>query len=160
MLATSAPLYSQSPRFFSRFHRFVPLLDASSSPNRYFDQSPLLFWVIIYVASRQYADDPSLSVTLAPAIKHLLWQTIPNPPHTWGTVQAISLICMWPFPTSSLSTDTTPMLANIAQTIAMQLGLDQPEFIQDFSRTKRKLKPTEVSEAVRTWSVCYIASQR
>lgn len=61
------------------------------------------------------------------------------PPHTWYTVQAISLISMWPFPTSSLSTDTTPMLVNIAQTITMQLGLDQPEFIQDFSRTKRKL---------------------
>ncbi|KAJ5128155.1 hypothetical protein N7448_008934 [Penicillium atrosanguineum] len=51
------------------------------------------------------------------------------------------------------------MLVNIAQTMAMQLGLHQPEAIQDFSRTKRKLSSAEVSEVVKTWSVCYIVSQ-
>ncbi|KAJ5371523.1 uncharacterized protein N7496_007615 [Penicillium cataractarum] len=44
------------------------------------------------------------------------------------------------------------MLVNIAQTIAMQLGLDQPESIQDFSRTKRKLTLVELSEAAKMWS--------
>lgn len=119
----------------------------------------LLFGAIIYVASRQYTDDPSLSITLVPMVKRLLWETMVNPPRTWYPVQVILLICMWPFPTSSLSTDTASMLINIAQAMAMQLGLDQPGPIQDFSRTKRKLSSLELLEALKIWFVCYIASQ-
>lgn len=146
--------------FFDRYHPFVPLLDPTISPNDYFSKCPLLFWAIIYVSSRQYAAEPSLATALTAPLKSLLWEMISNPPHTWHIVQSMSLLCMWPFPTSSLSTDTTPILVNTAQTIAMQLGLHQPEFIQDFSRTKRKLTPAEISEVVRTWSICYVASQR
>lgn len=149
-----------NPRFFRNYHLFVPLLDPSVAPDDYFRLCPLLFWVIIFIASRQYADEPSLLTALAGPVKGLMWEAIANPPHTWYIVQALSLSCMWPFPTSSLSTDTTPVLVNIAQTIAMQLGLHQPEAIQDFSRTKRRLSAAETSEVVRTWSVCYIASQR
>lgn len=147
-------------RFFANYHPFLPLLDSGTSPDEYFNRCPLLFWVIIYTSSRQYPDEPSLAAALNAPVKKFLWDTISNPPHTWHVVQAISILCMWPFPTSSLSTDTTPMLVNIAQAITMQLGLHQPESIQDFSRTKRKLTTSEISEVARTWSVCYIASQR
>ncbi|KAJ5584785.1 uncharacterized protein N7459_004585 [Penicillium hispanicum] len=145
--------------FFTKYHPFVPLLRPSLAPNDYFSQSPLLFWVVVYIASRQYTEEPSLITALASPVRSLLWETISNPPHSWHVVQSVSLLCMWPFPTSSLSTDSTPIIINIAQTIAMQLGLHQPESIQDYSRTRRKLSSMEISEVVKTWSVCYIASQ-
>ena len=146
--------------YFTHNHPIVPLLNTALTPNDYYAQSPLLFWVIMYIGSRQYTDEPSLHTSLVPQVKGLLWETISNPPHKWHIVQSISLLCMWPFPTSSLSTDTTPILISIAQTIAMQLGLHQPESIQDFSRVKRKLSFAELSEVAKTWSICYITSQR
>ncbi|KAJ6129286.1 hypothetical protein N7512_002066 [Penicillium capsulatum] len=145
--------------FFNRYHVYFPFLQPAVSPDDYFNRSSLLFWVIVYTAARQYPDDPGLMAALTGPLKGLLWETISNPPHTWYIVQAISLLCMWPFPTSSLSTDITAMLVNISQTIAMQLGLHQPEAIQDFSRIKRKLNNTETSEVIRTWAACYIATQ-
>ena len=52
------------------------------------------------------------------------------------------------------------MLVSNAKSAAMQLGLHRPENIQDFSRSKRRLVTTELEEAARIWSACYIAAQR
>jgi hypothetical protein len=147
-------------RFFKIYHPYAPLLDPSISPDNYFSKSPLLFWIIIYTSSRRYQEQPSLLKALTLPVTTLVWKTFSSPPHTWYIVQAASLLCMWPFPTSSLSTDTTPMLVSIMQTIAMHIGLHEPDSIQDFSRTKRKLSSLELSEVAKTWSLCYIASQR
>lgn len=136
------------------------LLDPAMSPDEYYNRCPLLFWVIIYIASRQFTDEPNLFTGLTGPVKELLWEAIANPPHTSHTVRSMLLLCMWPFPTSSLSTDITLMLVTISQTIAMQLGLHQPEAIQDFSREKRRLGLAEASETVKTWSICYIAAQK
>lgn len=57
-------------------------------------------------------------------------------------------------------TDVSYKLVTMAQTAASQLGLHRPEVIQDFSRNKWKLNPSGIQEAVRTWSVCYIAAKR
>ena len=159
-LMESCTIYSLVRRFFRKYHPFVPVLDPSVTPNGCYNRCPLLFWVVIYTASRRYSEVPGLPTAMISSLKSLLWETVANPPHNWYIVQSIALLCMWPFPTSSLSTDTTPMLISIAQTIAMQLGLHQPDAIQDFSRIKRTLNKAEISEVVRTWSVCYIASQR
>jgi transcriptional regulatory protein LEU3 len=136
------------------------LLDSAVSANEYYDRSPLLFWAVIYVSARHCEDEPSMLIILTEPLKKLLWQTISTPPHTWYQVQGILLCCVWPIPTSSLSTDNTLKLVTMAQTIAIQLGLHRPEVIQDFSRTKRRLNVSEISEVARTWSVCYFAGQK
>ncbi|KAL1968442.1 hypothetical protein VTN77DRAFT_1971 [Rasamsonia byssochlamydoides] len=109
--------------FFRHYHPYVPLLDPAIPPDEYYGRSPLLFWVIICISSRRYEDEPSLLVSMASPVRRLLWKTISNPPHSCNIVQAILLLCMWPFPTSSMWTDVTSMLATVVQTIAMRLGL-------------------------------------
>ncbi|PWY90354.1 hypothetical protein BO94DRAFT_555533 [Aspergillus sclerotioniger CBS 115572] len=145
--------------FFQRYHPYVPLLDPAITADQYYARSALLFWVIILVASRRYTDEPGLFVTLTAPVKRLLWDTIANPPHTWHVVQSILLVCLWPFPTSSLSSDITSILVSTAQTIAVRMGLHRPEAIQDFSRTKRRLNVDEMAEVARTWATCYITAQ-
>ncbi|OOF93606.1 hypothetical protein ASPCADRAFT_132614 [Aspergillus carbonarius ITEM 5010] len=145
--------------FFQRYHPYAPLLDPASSPDQYYARSPLLFWAIILVASRRWTEEPGLFVSLTAPVKRLLWDTIANPPHTWHVVQSILLVCLWPFPTSSLSSDITSILVSTAQTIAVRMGLHRPEAIQDFSRTKRRLNVEETAEVARTWATCYITAQ-
>ncbi|KAL5365339.1 hypothetical protein BJX96DRAFT_181543 [Aspergillus floccosus] len=145
--------------FFQKYHPHAPILDPAISPDEYFSRSSLLFWAILLISSRRYSDEPGLLVSLTAPVKKLLWDTIANPPHTWHLVQAIVLLCLWPFPTSSLSTDNTAVLVATAQTIAIRLGLHRPEAIQDFSRTRRRLTPDEIAEAARTWTACHIAAQ-
>ncbi|KAF9893322.1 hypothetical protein FE257_011754 [Aspergillus nanangensis] len=50
--------------FFKHYHPYVSLLDPTISGDAYYARSPLLFWVIILVASRQYTEEPSLLVSL------------------------------------------------------------------------------------------------
>ncbi|KAL4894254.1 hypothetical protein BDV59DRAFT_176132 [Aspergillus ambiguus] len=145
--------------FFEKYHPHAPILDSAIPPDEYFSRSPLLFWVIILISSRRHPDEPGLFVSLTAPVKKLLWDTIANPPHTWYLIQSILLLCLWPLPTSSLSTDNTSVLVATSQTIAIRLGLHRPEAIQDFSRTRRRLSPGEVAEAARTWATCYIAAQ-
>ncbi|KKK20508.1 hypothetical protein ARAM_001107 [Aspergillus rambellii] len=145
--------------FFQYYHPYIPLLDPGVSPDSYYAASPLLFWTVTLVSSRRYADEPGLFVNLTAPVKKMLWDTISNPPQTWHAVQSILLVCLWPFPTSSLSSDITSILLSAAQTIAVRLGLHRPEAIQEFSRTKKRLSPTEIAEAARIWATCYIASQ-
>ncbi|TPR03393.1 Alpha amylase, catalytic domain family protein [Aspergillus niger] len=151
---------SQVPSFFfTHYHPYVPLLDPTISPDQYYARSAVLFWSIILLASRRYTEEPGLFVSLTAPVKKLIWDTIANPPHTWHVVQAIILVCLWPFPTSSLSSDITSILLSTAQTISLRIGLHRPEAIQDFSRTKRRLMPDEMAEVARTWATCYITAQ-
>ena len=48
------------PRFFTQYHPLFPILDASLGPNDYYDSCPLLFWTIIVIGSRRYAEDPNV----------------------------------------------------------------------------------------------------
>lgn len=146
--------------FFDEYHRHLPFLDPSSSPDEYYGKLPLIFWTIVYVASRRYADAPELIVSLIPFVKKLLWDSISSPPHTLELVQSIILLCTWPFPTSSLTTDNTITLAMLAHSISLQLGLHRPDVISDFSRTRKRLNLSELSDSVKTWVACYITFQR
>ncbi|KIV95199.1 hypothetical protein PV10_02878 [Exophiala mesophila] len=141
------------------YHPLFPILEPIPPPNLVFVQGPLLFWTIIAIASRQDLDDPSLKAALNPCVIRLLWQTVGMPPHSLRTLQAMSLICMWPFPTSSMSTDPTFILAGILKSAAVHIGLHQPEILQDYSRTKFKLGEQELKEAVKVWAGCYIAAE-
>jgi transcriptional regulatory protein LEU3 len=74
-------------------------------------------------------------------------------------VHAMLLICTWPFPTSSMSTDTSFILAGIAKNAAVHIGLHRPEILQDFSGVKCQLGPRELQEAVKVRAECYIAAK-
>jgi transcriptional regulatory protein LEU3 len=147
-------------RFFKFYHPYLQLLDPAISPDEYYVRSPLLFWTILSIASRRYEDEPSLLAGLSLSVLKLMWSTLSAPPLSCHIVQAILLLCIWPFPTSSMWKDISFMLVTMAQNVAMQLGLHRPEIIQDFSRTKGRLSQKGIQEAVKTWSVCYVTGQR
>ena len=82
-----------------------------------------------------------------------------EPPYSLLSIQAMILICMWPFPTSSQFTDISFMLAGILKNAAMNTGLHRPEILQDFSRVKCRLGQRELQEAVKVWAGVYIAAE-
>jgi hypothetical protein len=121
--------------------------------------SPLLFWAIISVASRNYKPDPSLFASLSTPVQDMLWAAIPALPHAHSTIQAIIIISMWPFPIATMSKDCSFLLVSLAKTAAMQIGLHRPEVVQDFLRVRTRFNPQEFQMAVKIWAGCFIASQ-
>ncbi|KAI9369132.1 hypothetical protein BJX61DRAFT_520913 [Aspergillus egyptiacus] len=146
--------------FFTYYHPFLPFLDRGLSPDDYYTVSPLLFWTIISVGARRYQADPNLLNSLAGPVTRLVWSTLADVPQSYHVVKALCLLCSWPFPTSSTSTDPTFMLCGLMIQVAMQLGLHRPSHTQDFSKYRVELIEEELRDKVRTWAICNIVAQR
>ncbi|ETN42841.1 uncharacterized protein HMPREF1541_01999 [Cyphellophora europaea CBS 101466] len=147
-------------RFFSFYHPFLPFLNPERTPDEYFHRSPLLFWTIMAVGARHYNPDQGLFQTLSGPLMRLVWQTVGEVPQNYHVVKALILLCAWPMPTSSTSTDPTWMLCGLMMQIAVQIGLHRPSHAQDFSKFRIELREVELQDRVVVWSVCNIVAQR
>lgn len=145
--------------FFSYYHPFLPFLSSSQSPEQYKQQSPLLFWTIIAVAARRTKVVDHLVTTIAGPLSRLLWVTVGGVPGSHHVVKALCLLCTWPLPTSTTSTDPTHILGGVMMKIATGIGLHRPNHVQDFSRVSVALNQEELHDRVTTWAVCNIVAQ-
>lgn len=146
--------------FFSVYHPFLPLLTSSKSPDEYYEASPLLFWAIVAVAARRYIPDPTLLSSLSGPVTRLLWTTVADVPQSYLVVQALCLLCTWPFPISSTSNDPTFMFSGLMMQIALQIGLHRPSHAQDFTKFRVELREEELRDRVTTWAACNAVAQR
>jgi hypothetical protein len=147
-------------RFFTYYHPFLPFLDPEKPPEDYFSTSPLLFWTIISVGARRYNTEPTLLNSLSGPVSRLVWSTLADVPQSYHVVKALCLLCTWPLPTSSTSTDPTFMLNGMMMQVAIQIGLHRPSHSQDFTKFRVELREGELKDRIRTWAVCNIVAQR
>ncbi len=147
-------------RYLTDYHPHMPILEENITPDDCYKRSPLLFWTVIAIAARRFEEEPTLLASLSSGIKELLWRTVGNPPHSGLDLKAMVLICLWPFPTSSMSTDISYFVASIVKTSAMHVGVHKPFNMQDFSRVKVNLHLDELKDALATWAACFVAAER
>lgn len=147
-------------RFFTFHHLFLPFLNPERTPDEYYARSPLLFWTILAVGARHYTADPELINTLTGPLTRLIWSTIADVPQSYQVVKALILLCAWPLPTNSTSTDPTFMICGMMMQIALQIGLHRPTHAQDFTKFRVELREVELQDRVVVWSVCNIVAQR
>jgi len=145
--------------FFRYYHPFLPLLDPDKTPDQYFDLCPLLFWTVILVAARRNEDDPMMFTGLKDDHEKLVWSTIASVPQNYLVVKALAILCTWPLPTPSTSTDQTFILSGAMRQLALQTGLHRPSYVQDFSRNKVDLRDEDIQDRLKTWAICNIVSQ-
>ncbi|KAL9124939.1 MAG: hypothetical protein Q9217_005786 [Psora testacea] len=146
--------------FFAFYHPFLPILDHQRPPDDFYEASPLLFWVIISVAARRYFTIPTLLASLAGPLSKLLWEQVAEVPQTYIFVKALCVLCTWPLPISSTSSDPTFMLSGLNLHVAMQIGLHRPSHAQDFTKFKVEFMEDELRDRVRTWASCNAVAQR
>ncbi|KAK3942783.1 regulatory protein LEU3 [Diplogelasinospora grovesii] len=145
--------------FFNCYHPFIPFLNAAQSPDQYYQQYPLLYWAIIAVACRRFAQDPTLLTKLSGPLTRLLWTTVGEVPQSYFAVKALCLLCIWPLPTSTTTTDPTHILCGVMMKTATGIGLHRPNNINDFSRVQVELNKEGLHDRVKTWAVCNIVAQ-
>lgn len=147
-------------RFFKFCHPFLPFLNPDKPPEDYYRNSPLLFWTIVLVGSRHYKAEQNLFASLSRQVQTLVWSTLADVPQSYHHVKALILLCAWPLPCSSTSTDPTFLLAGMMQQVALQIGLHRPDHAQDFSKFRVELRQAEQQDRVITWCVCNMVAQR
>jgi hypothetical protein len=149
-------LFSQ---FFTFYHPFLPFLSPSQTPDQYYQQSPLLYWAIAAVACHRYAPDPTFLTKLSGPLTRFLWSTIGEVPQSYYVVKALCLLCTWPLPTSTSTTDPTHILCGVMMKTATGIGLHRPNHINDFSRFPVELNKDGLHDRIKTWAVCNIVAQ-
>lgn len=147
--------------FFAFYHPFLPFLNPQQSPDMYHQQHPLLFWSIVAVAARRFSpvNCPNLISNLSGPLTRFLWTTIGEVPSNYYVVKAMCLLCAWPLPTSTTTSDPTHILCGVMMKTATGIGLHRPNHIQDFSRTSVELNTEQLADRVTTWAVCNIVAQ-
>jgi hypothetical protein len=146
--------------YFDHYHRFLPVLDPmKDQPDAVFEQSEFLFWTVIIIAARHFAEDPDLLLRLMSAYKDLVKDIIFKPPTNHYVVKALCLICTWPLPVSSTTNDITLSISGVMMKFAMHLGLHRPSHPMDFSRTRVQLREEDVKDRLQTWLVCNLVAQ-
>ncbi|KAM0465784.1 hypothetical protein ACHAPV_000728 [Trichoderma viride] len=133
------------------------MLPPSVSPDAVYKASPVLFWTIIATAARHDCADFSLLPSLLPAVKRLLWTTIAAAPHALPSLQAMTLLCLWTFPVSTMPEDITYILAGLLKSAAIHVGLHRPDILELYSRNRTPLGKAELLQAVRVWCCTYLA---
>ena len=145
--------------FFTHYHPYLPFLDPAQTPDQYYQQLSLLYWAIIAVAARRYVADPMLLTQLSGPLTRLMWSTIGDVPQSFYIVKALCLLCTWPLPTSTSSSDPTHILCGVMMKAATGIGLHRPNHINDFSRVSVDLNTQQLHDRVKTWAVCNIVAQ-
>ncbi|GAB7356408.1 hypothetical protein MBLNU459_g7182t1 [Dothideomycetes sp. NU459] len=145
--------------FFARYHPYLPLLSPDQPFSAFFKLHPLVHWAIVTIASRRYATRPGLLQELAQPLTDLLWSTIASVPQTYHVVKALCLICTWPLPTSSTSSDPSMLICGTMVQLAMQFGLHRPSHAQDFSRNRIELREEDIQDRMNTWVACNLVAQ-
>lgn len=81
-------------------------------------------------------------------------------PQNYIAVKSLCILCTWPLPIDSTSSDPTFMLSGLMTQIALQLGLHRPSHTQDFTKFKVELMDEELRDRVRTWAAANATAQR
>ncbi|KAB5511696.1 hypothetical protein GE09DRAFT_639225 [Coniochaeta sp. 2T2.1] len=143
--------------YFARHHHSLPFKVSSESPDEIYTRSTLLFWVICAVTSSWKQQSQ-----LAPMIKVLITDTIHAASYSVDTIQALLIMCLWPFKTAHLSDDSSQFYCSIATQMSLQLGLHRPNQPYWPLRHGSLNGPsTAVDEKTRltTWLACYVVNQ-
>jgi len=146
--------------YFSRFSRFLPILDPNIPPDDYHSQSPLLFWSIAAVASRKYSKDPTLVTSLPSKALNLAMKSVFSATAGISTIESMLLLLSWPPPPDATYDEIPYVLSGALMHVAMRIGLQIPHASDDFSRVRLNLSEKECHRRFRLWKYCHILYQR
>ena len=148
-------------RFFEHYEPFIPgLFDYNTTPTRFYEQSPLLFWCIVATGARRYTEDPILFERVVRQILQIALTSLFSLSNSIPTIEAVLILCSWPMPVNTMFKDATHALAGVAMQLAVQNGLHIFGREQDFVRQSIDEARSEVALRFRLWIHCVIIFQR
>ncbi|KAK5996400.1 Regulatory LEU3-like protein [Cladobotryum mycophilum] len=140
--------------FFTFYAPYLPILDPTASPNFYYEQSPFLFWTVVYIGSRRYPHDPTLVGRLSYTINTMAFMALESRSSPIQTIQGILLLCLWPVPVDTMHRSISLVLGGATLYFAMQIGLHVAGVGQDFARTVVSRSRSEKLKRALLWKLC------
>ncbi|CEJ94420.1 hypothetical protein VHEMI09955 [[Torrubiella] hemipterigena] len=135
------------------------LFHGLQNPNTLYEYSPVLFWTIVYVGSRNYTRDPTILERIISPLQSVFQQSLFDPEDAIPSIQSALLLCLWPFPVDTLFKLRTHVISGAAMMLAMQKGLHISGKAQDFVRVPLSQSNVEKEFRKTLWMHCQIVFQ-
>lgn len=144
--------------YFSAFHDELPILPDTATFVRGYNRCPLLFWVVVAIASKGMNGYMHLHPKLEQPIRVLATSLDSPVDHPLGTVQALLLLCWWPFSFQATRNDPSWTYCGLAVHIALRFGLHRPRHFSDFVY-RDNLDDVGGQAFTKAWVGCFIINQ-
>lgn len=95
-------------------HKHMPIVDTTKSYHEMHLTTPFLFWTMLVVAMRGVTADSEMLESIRKPYNEYLGQAIIQTPLSMSTIQALLLMCLWPFPIRRQREDPSWNLCNVA----------------------------------------------
>ncbi|KAH8705209.1 fungal-specific transcription factor domain-containing protein [Talaromyces proteolyticus] len=144
--------------FYTNFHPLFPILPTQADFLEAYDANKLLLWTIITIACKESAEYSQLYITLVDPVRRLAGDLYNIQSRDFETIQALLLLCIWPFPFQQTINDPSPMYCGLATQLSYQLGLHRPnlqmhwEYGATTSNTRVNLGRSKV------WLGCFVVN--
>jgi hypothetical protein len=119
-----------------------------------YDQNRLLLWTMLAIMSKS---QPETYSSLVDPVRRLAADLYEPQSRSLKTMQALLLLCAWPFPYQRTQNDPSPMYCSLATNIGYQLGLHRPWCKADFEEDTQE-GGTATAVERKTWYGCFIVN--
>lgn len=147
-----------SSSYFTNYHPNFPILPDMELFVLEYDSNRLLLWTVLAIASKSSVDCPALFPSLVDPVRKMAADIYAPQSRSFRTMQALLLLCTWPFPFQQTHNDPSPMYGSLATNIGYSLGLHRPLHKADFEERTAGLATSNAVER-KTWYGCFIVNQ-
>ncbi|EXJ94343.1 hypothetical protein A1O1_02737 [Capronia coronata CBS 617.96] len=136
---------------FSRHHyRHLPILDTRKTYVELYSRIPFLFWTIIVVTCRYHPIDAHLHDSLVQPYHQFLGKVLCKAPLSLHAIQALLLLCLWPFPVMTQLYDPSLGYSAMAVSAAKDLRLYKSSLSPHSNAASE-----EEQIRMKTWLACF-----
>ncbi|CAM1506000.1 Fc.00g116370.m01.CDS01 [Cosmosporella sp. VM-42] len=143
--------------FCEHYLYHLPILDIRGPANSLLNTSPILFWTIIIITARDHPTYTILEAQLQHPYQKLLSQHVLSSICCVYTIQALLLLCIWPFPVRHQDDDPSWGYSGLAVAATLQMRLHETGVGK--SDDKPELADI-VALRLKTWLGCFFVSTR
>ena len=138
-------------RYYADYHSHFPILPEFDDFVLEYDQNKLLLWTILAITTK---GQPETYSSLVDPVRKLAADLYQPQSRSLKTMQALLLLCAWPFPFQRTHQDPSPMYCSLATNIGYQLGLHRPWCKGDFEVDTQEFVTASAIE-MKTWYGCF-----
>ncbi|GAE00296.1 hypothetical protein THITE_2118139 [Paecilomyces variotii No. 5] len=137
----------------------VPILTDLSNFLAGYDSNKLLLWKTLAIVSKESDQHSTLYPSLVDPVRRLAGDLYGPQSRDFETIQALLLLCVWPFPFQQSVSDPTPIYCGLSTQLAYQTGLQRPNCRMHWKYDVISSSSRIELERRKVWFGCFVVNQ-
>lgn len=143
--------------FLEHYLYHFPILDLQKPIDSIHNDSPVLFWTVIIISAQKHPLHSEQFKRLLTPFKMLFSSYLLNSICSFYTIQALLLLCIWPFPVNKQREDPSWEYCGMAVAAILKLAPDDPQRMWPSST---EASAETVTAGLKTWLGCFFVTTK